>query len=358
MINLFNRDYPIQHGVTRSSSWDNVIKYYKNDLNLIDSKYKSMEKRVNNDHILVRLIKHIDIDFTKNIFDYVTALDTTYMFTIKDMHVSSSINKGKIINKEIISDSDSLLINTDFEIDLFNADLTYLNIPSIRILYHDGIGLSMNHPSKIGELINYTVFDIDVKLLMVQYKIWALKRVELDYDVDPAVFVYTILLTNLIPSFLETSILNRFFLIEDEMEDIKSTHLFNTRDLYSITDKELLYLKKRLYRKKMYYEEFLKSIPMVFSKDAYETLHVSSRVLNSNNLWSNYLGRSEYILYILEALGNRGIKKNSNHVNDLNRVMRRLKSSNKLDTIDLRNGEILIMFTYERLLEITEDRSL
>ncbi len=38
--------------------------------------------------------------------------------------------------------------------------------------------------------------------------------------------------------------------------------------------------------------------------------------------------------------------------------MRRLKSSNKLDTIDLRNGEILIMFTYERLLEITEDRSL
>ncbi len=51
------------------------------------------------------------------------------------------------------------------------------------------------------------------------------------------------------------------------MEDIKSTHLFNTRDLYSITDKELLYLKKRLYRKKMYYEEFLKSIPMVFSKD-------------------------------------------------------------------------------------------
>ncbi len=176
MINLFNRDYPIQHGVTRSSSWDNVIKYYKNDLNLIDSKYKSMEKRVNNDHILVRLIKHIDIDFTKNIFDYVTALDTTYMFTIKDMHVSSSINKGKIINKEIISDSDSLLINTDFEIDLFNADLTYLNIPSIRILYHDGIGLSMNHPSKIGELINYTVFDIDVKLLMVQYKMMLIQQ--------------------------------------------------------------------------------------------------------------------------------------------------------------------------------------
>ena len=358
MINLYYRHYPISHGISRSPSWDNLVDKYRGDLTNVLGKYRSMEKRVYSNHILSRIIKHMDIDVTKNIYDYMTILDSTVLYTIKNFNVSTNITTGKITSDKILSTGDTLLLSADLVKDYFSLEDTWMNYMSIRPVYYTGIGLQMNHPTNIGEELDLSIFEIDVKLLMIQYKYWALKRIELGYDVDPSTFVYTVVLTNMIPELLDLSILNRFYKIGEELEEIDSTHNFHTRHNDRILDMELSKLKKRLIKRGMYYEEYLHSIPLVTNKDAYTLMRMFPKALNSNTLWSNYLARANYTLLMIETLGKNGIRKNYNHLKDLDKILKRLKTSNKLYDINLGDNDIDILYDYERLIDIVRDRSL
>jgi hypothetical protein len=279
------------------------------------------------------------------------------MYLSKDLDISTSINRGKILEESIIENSNTLIYSTNYDYDQFDLENTWMDYTSLKVVYHDGFGLGLNHPTNIGELVTLSVFEIDLKLLMIQYKYWSLDRLKNDLSTDPSIFVYTFILTNLIPYYLDISIMNRFFNYETKPV-IKTTNTFSIRENTFKVNKELKSLNKRLMKKRMYYEEFLKSIPLVKYDTLYDMLRTPYNTINTNNRWCYFISKSEVLIDIIEFLGNKGIKGNAKHINQLFMFMKRLKSSNTIMSMDLKDNELLIEYNYDRLLEIVNDRSL
>lgn len=360
MISLFTKKNVFNYGVSIPPSWKTIKEYVKHDLDLVTKYFYNLNKRASSDNILSRMIKHIDINVDRDIYDYVSVLEATYLYTSKSQNITSNLNFGKVIEDEIISSGSILFIEADFDNDLFSLEEDWKKVKSIKPIRYDGINLNLNHPMEINEDLVLTVLHIDIKLVLVQYKYWALERKQMDFDINPSVFVYTFLLPSIIGDLYDFAILNRFFKLEKDIRlpRIPSSNKFKIRNTYASVDRELLELKKNLSSKSIMYDEFLLSIQGVSNDTMYDLLYSGHMLFNKNNLWAELTGRLYTVLEMINFLGEKGLSKNQRDLYEIYIVLKRVKSDRTISSHGLLDLYELIDYYFNNLYIIVKDRKI
>jgi len=351
MFNIFSYEDKTNYPITRSPKLDLIYKYIKLDQNIVNAYYKNRETRTTNTNLLVRLVKKMSVNISKDQFTYLNLLNINYKYVAKSLNFTSDINRG-IIHENILGTS-CVLYENSF-LNPFDAE-DYEKYSAIKVLYSTNSDLSMNHPTKIK--YGSYVLEVDVIAVMMQYRKWSINRIDKGYGNSPNVFVFQVLYTNMIKDILELSIFNRFFTTVFS-EDSQPQHPFNVRNHDIAINKELDKVSTRLAKKQFRYSEFLKNIPMPFNKDAGELLHYGTLNINRQNRWMMFFARISYIIDIIEFLGKKNVIRNKDSIINFRLFMRALRYGVILETVDWKGAETSVNIKYKRALEIAEKRGL
>jgi len=186
MIPLLNGRDKTMYPVNRSPHFGNLNRTVLLNLDKLTEYYSSMETKVDNRRILVRMLKFKSVSSVTSLLELNILLDTILPIMLKQFNITSYHQLGR-----------SNLIHIEAEDDYLNI-VSYKKLNVVKLLYGDNLSsyLSMEH---IHEKVpDDEVFGIDVRLLIIGYWLWSKDRKLSMMDTDPAIYVYQVVYTNAI----------------------------------------------------------------------------------------------------------------------------------------------------------------
>lgn len=328
MLEIFKDTY-IEFTNKENPEYIRQREYFDRDLNNIKRYYRNKDSFINNNNMLIRLIKSFDLDFSslENYLDYVTKV---YRSKVRLNKITSNFNKGEVFENVIYNRKEFFLLvdkldKVDFERDWKDYD-------SIRVLKHSFTDLSMNHPDRVSYEENefdYMIYEIDVIGMMTQYYYWVKERNMMDRSTNPMYFVYQILMTNTIPSFNDIAIFNRFSnkLYGRESNPSKSRHTFAVRSFDSFIDKMSLEFIKDFKKSKDFYEKTLLNFKVLSKDNIKDSFKIRSLEITSNNRGLLLLSRLRIIEFLLDLSGKAGKRANNIRISLLRVLIKRMENN-------------------------------
>ena len=282
-----------------------------NVLSQIKTYYYTSGRYVNRPNKLVTLLNMLDIDFSdtpENIFTYLEASSSYAANTIgfitttnrNEKPITSTAFYKSDINEYYLVSNEMILPTNDTNV-LDNG---------IRVLYHTIDDLFLIHPYEyeFGSNLDYIIFSVDITKIGLGYYYWVRQQKLLNNDTDPARYVYTVLLTNLITDIFAWSVVNRFIRLWRFGEVPKFINLnpFNIPDyskrLDNVLKKSINYLKTNKHR---YWLEVINNIPILIFNNTGGMLRLPYILTNRRNEWSLWMSRLHIINFLLKNFDKR-----------------------------------------------------
>lgn len=319
--NVGTKFYPsydrIKHLATMEAN--TVINYWENSFRYL--------KRPNP---LITLLVNFDLDLSdtpENIFNYLTAA-SSYLANSVGLINTTNKNDKPFTNtimktgKEYLVVTNTLLIPTDDRSILDN---------SITVLYASPSDYFFTHPKyyDLGISEDYFIFGIDLVKLGLGYYYWCKEQLVLENDTDPARYLFTIVLTNLVKDLTDFMYINRFIAEYEkayvtEWLNFNPIHIADNSNYY---EKILQYSIKNLKSKnKRYWWEVINNIPILLNSNTLSLLTLPNVSTNRRNEWIFWLARLPYLIFLLKHFDK---KLNKNFINDLKNT--NAKSLNELE---------------------------
>jgi len=314
---------------------DYVRKIALDNLHTIKKYYKNREFRVDNQHYLVRLIKHIAPDVNISVDKFINTAMNTVSYYSKTFNIVSDINYGNSTSNILYGyNSTEIFLHVENTfIDYYYSIDTCLSTSAIKCIYSEDGDCNMWLPDGNKELDNrvLSVYQIDLVHLVLQYKLWYDKHIISDTSsVDVAVFITQVVLPNLIPSIFNIATINLFLgnyynpvklLTEHDYIFALSSqdHMLTT----CITDKY-----DELNNTSITLEALLMNIPMFLNTSALDALRIDKEYYTTQSEWALWLSRVFYIDKLLNTMGSKGISKNTGIVYATRMVIKKIESKN------------------------------
>ena len=305
MLKMFYTENISVNGTVTDPKIDDILSQIRRDLENVINYYSHSERRVNNSNTLVSLLNTLAIDYTLPIYEYLPKLDNVLMYNSKTFGIVSTVNKGSVLEGVVFREnSREIFIENDTDIDYTDLNTSWREHSAIRVLLYDGVDLGILAPNSDIDFKSDTlsVFAIDLKLMLIQFKYWAMEMSGKGIAVDKSHFVSTVLFTGIIKDLLDMAIWNRFTALglgySVNSRNI-TKHPFVVADVTTRLDKELIRIYSRLKNMKITYSDMLKNIPTVSSGDVYNLLKVGKFMNSKQNMWGTWLSKIYHIADIL-----------------------------------------------------------
>lgn len=346
MISLFTKYNHIEMPTIK----DSKLRYIRNRFNIeikkVKEYYRLRNGKLSNNNILVRLLKTVAPDYNRDIFTYSRLLDATVEHYTKTFDIVSNISKGKVHDSILFGDnSKEVFIYKENIIDLLEVEDNWRDLVPIKVIRHDMTNTALVMPSKDIDFILPTliIYQIDIRMLAIQYKYWSLNRLRNDFSTDPAHFLYSFVLPNMIDGILDIAIMNRMININDElfMSENINRHPFNIIDINNHIDSMLRNILKHVKYENKHYSNILKNIHIIKCDNMHEYL-LNSDTGNKQSKWAYILTYTKYMLFLLEISNKKTFARNKDILNELRILFKIIKRERIMDNVD---EDILL--TYE-----------
>lgn len=322
MLNVFldNRFY-FRYPKKEYTRFDYIQRMYKREYNRVHNYYRERGSRVPTQNLLSRLVFMVAPDIDNNIVEYFRLTDSRAKYIAKLFGISSTVNVGKIMENIFYLESQELLLYTEHDYDLFNMQSNWWSYSPIRVIYTDDTDLDFRMLNgtidKQSDIVS--VYEVDVILMCLMYKYWAIERRLKDKSIHPSYFIYNIILPNMMKQHFDLCIFNRFMNLyyDRAMLDDRYKHPFMVSDYTSGVDNVLKNIIKDTANQTMAIEAIINRIPTVFSVNMLEVLYIDAPYYNRQNEWVLWMARLQYIIFFLDLLGEKGKNRNRQYYNDL-----------------------------------------
>lgn len=346
MISIFSKYNPIQSANVEDAKLRYVRDRFKSELENIREYYRYREGKVKNSNMLSRLITSSAPNYNKDIFDYLRIIDSTAIYNSKAFDIVSDINKGSILESIIFGyNSYELFIYEESDIDILSIEDNWADLIPIKAIRYNGTDINLTMPSNSinFDMPTLSVFKIDVRLLLMQYRLWALERVSKDFSTDPASFIYSIVFPNMIASILDLSIINRFNKIYNNLPITLAEHQhpFNILDLTKNVDSIIKNTIKYINSGEKDYTAMLRNIHLIDNENAYDIMF-EPELGNRQSRWAYFLSKVPCLLMLLNMTDKNNAKKNKDTLNELKIYLKLLERERSMDHIN--NDEIELNF--------------
>ena len=309
--------------------WINLLPRILRDLNNVKEYYRNVEKRVNNDHVMVKAIKILRIPVEVELTLYQRTIEEKAFTALNRLDFTTFNNRGTFIYEAIHANTLDYIKVSNFEYNIFSLEQNWKDVVPLKVLGHNFQDVTMNHPDN-NDSIGEVFYEIDPVLMLLQYKYWALERLKYGFSTDPAVYVYTYLLTNSIESFLNLSIIN-ISLTEVPTINFNYNHKFHMMDLTLQYKQASSYISKKFRdnRNSTKIETLLNSV-LVVTGTALNFLKINDYSTRTNIKWFYYLYNIDLIEKIIVIESGKG---NSMNKATINKLMSDIKKDLRTATI-------------------------
>lgn len=335
MLNYFlQQTYQHQPGIKYYSRFDYIKKRYKEEITKIIEYHGNRVRAVNNSHLLVRLIKLLSpFKFNMDFFDYFKYVDSNAKYYTKQLGIVSNINNGLVLENIFYkNNSYEVLLYSNRTFDIFDMEYNWDNYFPIRVIYTSEreYDFHLLDGSKMKLEPDLTVLEINIPMLMLQYKQWALEKDREGNSTSPAIFLCQVVFPSILVTMIDMITWNRFIYRNDGIQSIEQyrvKHPFHILDLTPGIDDILDNVHNDVSNVSQYLDKVLMSIPTIYYKDMTKTLFIANPFPTKQSEWVVWLARLRTIRGILNLLGEKGIARNRSIVNSLPFEIRRLKNN-------------------------------
>lgn len=335
-----NMKYPVKY----YSKMDYIKRRYLYELERIITYYTNRDRATNNNHPISRLVTLIAEDPNKDPMDYFAKIDGSKEFIARQFKFVSNISYGELLDNIFYKRNSKELINSvNHTIDPYDFRLNWKKYTPLRVVYSEDTDIDFYNftGEKEKPNVQITAYELDINIMMLQYKYWSLERVANSQSTNQNVFVYQIVLPRMMISMLDLTIWNRFIAIYKGIEltnDIYR-HPFHVLDLSAGLDSILKTICKDLKEDGIPYRQLMNNIPTIVEPDMSHTLVLNRQYYTRQSEWSIWASRIDYLLFLLEFGGERGLSRNRIVTSKLLRYIRMLENGST--PIESKLGEYL-----------------
>lgn len=325
MLSFFLRKFNAaeeSYSIKKYTKFDYIRRRYLDELFKIIDYYHMKDNAVDNRHPLSKIITNTAPNIELDIVEYLKLVETNVPYISKQFNITSDKSSGEVFKNVFYQDnSTEILLLVKNEFDIFSLESNWRDAKPLRCIYTENTDLDFHIPNgqKSLDTEQITVFEIDLTLMMLQYKYWALERVRLDKSTNTNVFISTIVLPNSIGNILDLTLFNRYLKIAqgETIKEFDINHPFNVLDLSRGVDSIYKKVAKDTVDNALYLEQLIETVPCVYNEDMNEAVTINKSIYNRQSEWVLWVARISYIRNLIEIMGNRGIRKNKGEVNNL-----------------------------------------
>jgi len=268
--------------------WNVIKSMYLSELDKSIEYYRNRGAALENNNILVRLVKSLAGDTHNDILDYIAQSENDIKYIVKQFHFVSNISDGEALNNVVFEgSSDEIFLSVDNTPDPSVLADTWETYQSIRVIDTDIDDVYYPVPFRYEKDYGTTIFEIDILGMLIQYYYWAVNRESMDRDISPNVFLSSIVLPNITYSLVDYAIWNRFKAIAlgEEINYEPRKHPVHLIDYTKGIDQVLSDVVKENADSSIYVTQLLKTIPTIVNDDMYETLRIHKSYYNKQSKW-------------------------------------------------------------------------
>lgn len=317
MLNLYFNRYQrnnFNYAIAKDTEFEFIKRKYQSDIQRLIKYYGNSSKIVRNDFILNKLVKALNPGITLDNFSYYHNVVKEELYISRQLGLYNEFSPGKAFyNHFYVNNSIEYIIVADnYTYNGEELTLDILKRSSVRVIttnekyldYH----LLNRTISKDNKYFTITVIEIDIKLLLMQYKAWCVERLRLDSSTDSNTFVATIILPNAIRSMQDLIIYNRFKTIVTEEDyinrNIRINHPLLITDYSKKIDNVLFRIHKQIKNKKMNIEQYYLTIPTLYNKSLLNSLSFTNYYTTQQFMYIYFISRIKEVYFLLKHINN------------------------------------------------------
>lgn len=292
---------------------------------------------VETDHHLARILDSLSVDLSQPLLEVVSRAQS-HRQSIAHAHsintptrASSHFTEGKLFGES----TREIWFDVDTDIDYLSFDQYWQYARPIRIFYHGSSNpiapiLDRRRQGIGGD----AVIGIDIVLLAAQYHQWVQDQVkqQREFQQTPYQFLISYPIANALTEYADRAIFERIRkrFHQIDTEDIEHEWPFHIKTPQRMIDRYIDDKVDELYNRRINFEQTLASLAMVFSADAFELTRAPSGLRTQQIEWVHWYYQLPVLDLILASEFEKGANRSREHINDIKRRLRSLRSNKQL----------------------------
>lgn len=330
---LNKRNTELSYPIKKYSKWDWIKRRYLFDFYKTKDYYRNRIRAVDNKSMISRLVDVLKESLGLPVYSYLKSVDANARLTSKQFNITSNINYGELHKSEVYGDNSyEAFLYTDTEIDIDYIEHNWRDIASLKIIYNSNTDLDFLVPfnqNKNFKKATLTVFEIDVVKMLLQYYYWAKEQTLLGNSVNTNVFIATVIYPNVLDSYMDMAIFNRFLAIANDIaiDEFITKQPYTTIDYSAGVDRILSGVVKDVKNQSIPLAQLLDSVPMLVKNNANELLYIDNKYYTVQSKWVLYISRLKYVLLLITLMGKKGRSRNRDLLTTLPAYIKQIERS-------------------------------
>lgn len=278
------------------------------DLAEVMQYYHERVKAVTNNHLLVRLIRSMNVSMKRDYMSFLDAVEDRALDLSRTLGLTSPVNSGEVHTPGVFYGEgvDEIIVSVSEDFDPHDYASRWRELQPIKVLRHPFTDIT--HPVLKGEYDykeeGIAVIAIDIPKLMFQYRCWWDEEKGIDGEAERTTnqFIAMYPIPNMMPTHLDVAIFNRMhaMLLGEPVADFEKVHPFYvtdyTKKLDSIIEKTLALLV----RKRLTFDDIMLSVRLVSSHNLFEAAILPKVAKTRQVKWALVMARLPLIKFLLK----------------------------------------------------------
>jgi hypothetical protein len=271
---------------------------------------------------------------------YASVAETRAAYIANSFRMTSELTAGHAFDGVFYGPgSPEVLLHRDCYFDPIHASKHWRHISAIQVHRHpqSHLGLLLANGKETCSESGIGVISVNIGLLAMQYRGFILEQYrKLQNHSESLLGINHFIHMNVLPPILyrhmDYVLMNRMMNLfyGAPMGQAYLKHPFLLYDYQQKLDKSLGFYLKHIQDKSMRYEDMLLGIPAIFANTQYEALQLPDYAPTRQVQWSLLLARLPVIQFLIDVGGDKGKRRNSTQLNNLNRHITRLLRDNSI----------------------------
>lgn len=338
MLSLFNEDFFHRARIYNIPTETILKKRYTEDYSKLHSYLLARKFTLPNDHILIKIMKSVNVSFKRDLYDYVETLRDVSHDIEAMLKLTSPSNfflptyKSNFYNSRCAE----VLISVMDDFDIAKATVNWKSLEPVRVINHPYTDLS--YTPLVGKYVSSNASGmayifIDIPKLMFQYRMWVRDLLRAGKPIEElSKFLIDYPLYNLMKSHTDIAMFNRIHnVLRGKNSDPYNSKIgMATIDNTKYADAAAQVFVSQIIKSPIRFDEIIQNIPSIFNDnfinvmrlpDLAKTRHVKTVMLGAR------LKMFEFLLEV-NALQNSSI--NRSWLNTIQTELRYLSNENIL----------------------------
>ncbi len=311
--------------------WGYIKSGLERNLQVTMDYYKTKGFAVRTNHLLVKLVNSIGVDYELNIERFYSIVNAKTNRIGMHFKFTSPIYTGQYFNGVFYgAGTKEIIIADDEYVNPYLVQEKWKDYASVTVLDHPRSDLDMILPTGrvTGIETGLAVIKINIAALAIQYKMYLREQYEkvgnAGSEGTAAMFVHKYVLPNMLPSHLDVALFNRIdnMALGKPMGIATVRHPFFLIDFTDRVDKVYWQLEKYFNKTELNFHSIMKSIPLVTAPNL-DTLMLLPEIAPTRQYaWAEFMTRLKCIEFLIKINPSHG-RVSSMH--DLNHILRKIK---------------------------------